>query len=229
MPVRLDCSSADFAERFACFLLEAARCRPISRRRPRVIVDDVRARRCGPDRATARFASSISTPSFCVFPRPMIDAREGLQAGRLERAQIRPGPYRKLHLRQLASDGSLRRRFGWSWAGAGARSNRVVFMYWRYCAYPSSGLMNANRHGQRLAGVAPWGWWGCRRRTAAEPAGTGAAHLGGVSEIYRSAARRRWRRCLWHGNHQPGLPRSSPRHAYVASVNGWYSARSAST
>jgi histidinol dehydrogenase len=186
MPVRLDFSRADFAERFAAFLGAKREVSADIERATRAIVDDVAAR--GDSAligATAKFDRLDLDVGGLRITAAEIDAAikacdtETLDALKFARDRIEI-----FHQRQLPKDeqftDALGVELGWRWS---AIESVGLYVPGGTAAYPSSVLMNAVP--AKVAGVA--------RVVMVVPAPDGklnplvlaAAQLGGVSEIYR--------------------------------------------
>jgi histidinol dehydrogenase len=186
MPVRLDSSSADFAERFAGFLGAKREVSADIEAATRAIVDDVAARGdIALLEATRKFDRLDLNPEDMRISGGEIDAAmqacdtETLDALKFARDRIEV-----FHARQLPKDerftDALGVELGWRWS---AIESVGLYVPGGTAAYPSSVLMNAVP--ARVAGVA--------RVVMVVPAPGGklnplvlaAADLGGVSEIYR--------------------------------------------
>jgi histidinol dehydrogenase len=186
MPVRLDRSSADFAERFAGFLAMKREVSADIENATRVIVDDVAERGdVALIEATRRFdrldldASGLRIAAAEIEAAVRTCDAQTLDALRFARDRIEV-----FHRRQLPRDDrftdALGVELGWRWSAIEAVG---LYVPGGTAAYPSSVLMNAVP--ARVAGVA--------RVVMVVPSPAGklnplvlvAAHLGGVSEIYR--------------------------------------------
>jgi len=186
MPVRLDSKSADFDRRFQQLLAAKREVSADVERATRAIVDDVAAR--GDPallEATRKFDRLDLDASRLRVTAAEIDAAVGacdgatLAALKLARDRIEV-----FHRRQLPKDerftDSLGVELGWRWSAIDAVG---LYVPGGTAAYPSSVLMNA----------VPAGVAGVPRVVMVVPAPDGnlnplvlaAAHLGGVSEIYR--------------------------------------------
>ena len=186
MPVRLDRSSADFAERFAGFLAMRREVSADIESATRVIVDDVAVRGdAALIEATRRFDRLDLDASGLRITAAEIDAAlqacdgQTLDALRFARDRIEV-----FHRRQLPRDDrftdALGVELGWRW-----RAIEAVGLYvpGGTAAYPSSVLMNAVP--ARVAGVARVVMVVPSPDGKLNPLVLAAAHLGGVSEIYR--------------------------------------------
>src|SRR5450631_1149859 len=186
MPVRLDSRSADFAQQFLRFLATKREVSADIERATRAIVDDVAARGdIALIEATRKFDRLDLEPGGLRITPAEIDAAvkacdtETLDALGFARDRIEI-----FHRRQLPKDerfiDALGVELGWRWSAIDAVG---LYVPGGTAAYPSSVLMNAVP--AKVAGVA--------RVVMAVPSPDGklnplvlaAAHLGGVSEIYR--------------------------------------------
>jgi histidinol dehydrogenase len=186
MPLRLDRSSADFDERFGKFLAAKREVSADVEAAARAIVEDVADRGdAALIEATRKFDRLDLDESGLRVSAAEIDAAvkacdaETLEALRLARDRIET-----FHLRQLPRDerfaDALGVELGWRWSAIDAVG---LYVPGGTAAYPSSVLMNAVP--AKVARVA--------RVVMVVPAPDGklnplvlaAAHLGGVSEIYR--------------------------------------------
>ncbi len=186
MPFSLHTRSGDFASRFAGFLAAKRESSVDIEAATRTIVDDVAARGdAALLEATARFDRLDLTADRLRVTRAEIDAAVAacdpatIDALRFARDRIEA-----FHLRQLPKDerftDALGVELGWRWSAIDAVG---LYVPGGTAAYPSSVLMNAVP--AKVAGVprvvmvvpAPDG--------VLNPLVLAAAHLGGVSEIYR--------------------------------------------
>ena len=186
MPVRLNRSSADFDERFARFLAAKREISADVEAAARAIVQDVAVRgdaalleatrkfdRLDLDASRLRVTKLDIDVAFKACDTPTLDALK-FARDRIE----------TFHLKQLPKDerftDPLGVELGWRWSAVDAVG---LYVPGGTAAYPSSVLMNAVP--AKVAGVA--------RLVMVVPAPDGnlnplvlaAAHLGGVSEIYR--------------------------------------------
>src|SRR5277367_4626578 len=186
MPVLLDTSSADFAAAFASFLAmkreAAADVEAASRR----IVDDVAARGdVALIEATQKFdrldiaASGLRVSANEIEQAVKACDRETLAALELARDRIE-----SFHRRQLPKDerftDALGVELGWRWS---AIESVGLYVPGGTAAYPSSVLMNAVP--AMVAGVGRMVMVVPSPDGKLNPLVLAAAHLGGVSEIYR--------------------------------------------
>jgi len=186
MPVRLDRSSADFAERFAGFLAMKREVSADIESATRVIVDDVAVRGdAALIEATRRFDRLDLDASGLRITAAEIDAAlqacdgQTLDALRFARDRIEV-----FHRRQLPRDDrftdALGVELGWRWSAIEAVG---LYVPGGTAAYPSSVLMNAVP--ARVAGVARVVMVVPSPDGKLNPLVLAAAHLGDVSEIYR--------------------------------------------
>ena len=186
MPVRLDRSSADFAERFARFLATKREVSADIESATRVIVDDVADRGdLALIEATRRFDRLDLDASGLRITAQEIDAAvQACDAPTLDALRFARDRIEVFHRRQLPKDDrftdALGVELGWRWSAIEAVG---LYVPGGTAAYPSSVLMNAVP--ARVAGVervvmvvpSPGG--------KLNPLVLAAAQLGGVSEIYR--------------------------------------------
>jgi histidinol dehydrogenase len=186
MPVRLDRSSADFAERFAGFLAMKREVSADIENATRVIVDDVAERGdVALIEATRRFdrldldASGLRIAAAEIEAAVRTCDAQTLDALRFARDRIEV-----FHRRQLPRDDrftdALGVELGWRWSAIEAVG---LYVPGGTAAYPSSVLMNAVP--ARVAGVARVVMVVPSPDGKLNPLVLAAAHLGGVSEIYR--------------------------------------------
>jgi histidinol dehydrogenase len=186
MPVRLDRSSADFAERFAGFLAMKREVSADIENATRVIVDDVAERGdVALIEATRRFdrldldASGLRIAAAEIEAAVRTCDAQTLDALRFARDRIEV-----FHRRQLPRDDrftdALGVELGWRWSAIEAVG---LYVPGGTAAYPSSVLMNAVP--ARVAGVARVVMVVPSPAGKLNPLVLAAAHLGGVSEIYR--------------------------------------------
>jgi histidinol dehydrogenase len=186
MPVRLDKSRADFAERFADFLAMKREVSADIESATRAIVDDVAVRGdLALLEATRKFDRLDLGPGDLRVTSAEIDAAlkacdtETLDALKFARDRIEI-----FHRRQLPKDDrftdALGVELGWRWSAIDAVG---LYVPGGTAAYPSSVLMNAVP--ARVAGVARVVMVVPSPDGKLNPLVLAAAHLGGVSEIYR--------------------------------------------
>ena len=186
MPVRLDSRSADFAERFASFLATKREVSADIEAATRAIVCDV-ARRGDTAllEATRKFDRlDLDAARLRVTTAEIDAAIKACDAKTLEALELARNRIESFHRQQLPADqrftDALGVELGWRWS---AIESVGLYVPGGTAAYPSSVLMNAVP--AQVAGVA--------RVVMVVPAPDGklnplvlaAAHLAGVSEIYR--------------------------------------------
>jgi histidinol dehydrogenase len=186
MPVRLDRSSADFTERFAGFLATKREVSADIESATRAIVDDVAVRGdAALIEATRKFDRLDLDPAHLRVTAAEVDAAvKACDAKTLDALEFARGRIESFHRQQLPKDqrftDALGVELGWRWS---AIESVGLYVPGGTAAYPSSVLMNAVP--ANVAGVA--------RVVMVVPSPDGnlnplvlaAAHLGGVSEIYR--------------------------------------------
>src|SRR4030081_3512236 len=186
MPVRLDRSSADFAERFASFLAMKREVSADIESATRAIVDDVAARGdLALIEATRKFDRLDLKPAgLAVTPGEIDAAVKACDAGTLEALRFARDRIEVFHRRQLPKDDrftdALGVELGWRWSAIEAVG---LYVPGGTAAYPSSVLMNAVP--AKVAGVARMVMVVPSPDGKLNPLVLAAAHLGGVSEIYR--------------------------------------------
>ena len=186
MPVRLDTSSADFDPRFRQFLAAKREVSADVERATRAIVDDVAARGdAALIEATRKFDRLDIAASGLRVTAAEIDAAVGTcDTATLDALKFARDRIEAFHQRQLPKDerftDALGVELGWRWSAVDAVG---LYVPGGTAAYPSSVLMNA----------VPASVAGVPRVVIVVPSPDGklnplvlaAAHLGGVSEIYR--------------------------------------------
>jgi histidinol dehydrogenase len=186
MPVRLDRSSADFAARFAGFLAMKREVSADIENATRVIVDDVAERGdAALIEATRRFDRLDLDAGGLRITAAEIDAAvQACDAPTLDALRYARDRIEVFHRRQLPSDDrftdTLGVELGWRWS---AIESVGLYVPGGTAAYPSSVLMNAVPAG--VAGVARVAMVVPSPDGKLNPLVLAAAHLGGVSEIYR--------------------------------------------
>jgi histidinol dehydrogenase len=186
MPVRLDRNSADFAQRFADFLAMKREVSADIESATRAIVDDVAARGdLALIEATRKFDRLDLKPGGLRITRAEIDAAvKASDAGTLDALKFARDRIEVFHRRQLPKDerftDALGVELGWRWSAIDAVG---LYVPGGTAAYPSSVLMNAVP--ARVAGVARVVMVVPSPDGKLNPLVLAAAHLGGVSEIYR--------------------------------------------
>jgi histidinol dehydrogenase len=186
MPVRLDRSSADFTERFALFLATKREAAADIELATRAIVVDVAARGdAALIEATRKFDRlDLDAGGLRVSGKEIDAAVKACDRATLEALEFARDRIESFHRRQLPKDerftDPLGVELGWRWSAIDAVG---LYVPGGTAAYPSSVLMNAVP--AKVAGV------GRVVMVVPSPGGKlnplvlAAAHLGGVSEIYR--------------------------------------------
>ena len=186
MPVRLDRNSADFAQRFAGFLAMKREVSADIESATRAIVDDVAARGdLALIEATRKFDRLDLKPAGLRITSAEIDAAvKACDAGTLDALKFARDRIEVFHRRQLPKDerftDALGVELGWRWSAIDAVG---LYVPGGTAAYPSSVLMNAVP--ARVAGVARVVMVVPSPDGKLNPLVLAAAHLSGVSEIYR--------------------------------------------
>jgi histidinol dehydrogenase len=186
MPVRLDKSSADFAERFAGFLAMKREISADIESATRAIVDDVAARGdVALIEATRKFDRlDLDASRLRVTPVEIEAAVKACDTETLDALTFARDRIESFHRQQLPKDvrftDPLGVELGWRWSAIDAVG---LYVPGGTAAYPSSVLMNAVPAG--VAGVARVVMVVPSPDGKLNPLVLAAAHLGGVSEIYR--------------------------------------------
>src|SRR6201747_2624664 len=186
MPVRLDTSSADFAGRFNAFLAMKREVSADIEAATRAIVDDVAARGdAALLEATRKFDRlDIDASGLRVTSAEIDAAVKACDAATLDALKFARDRIELFHRRQLPKDerftDALGVELGWRWSAIEAVG---LYVPGGTAAYPSSVLMNAVP--ARVAGVARVVMVVPSPDGKLNPLVLAAAHLGGVSEIYR--------------------------------------------
>src|SRR5258705_6191575 len=186
MPVRLDTSSADFDPRFKQFLAAKREVSADVERATRAIVDDVAARGdAALLEATKKFDRlDIDASGLCVTAAEVDAALGACDAPTLDALKFARDRIELFHQRQLPKDerftDALGVELGWRWSAVDAVG---LYVPGGTAAYPSSVLMNAVP--ARVAGVPRVVMVVPSPDGKLNPLVLAAAHLGGVSEIYR--------------------------------------------
>ena len=186
MPVRLDRNSADFARRFSDFLGLKREISADIETATRAIVDDVAARGdLALIEATRRFDRLDLAPGDLRITAAEIDAAlQACDVPTLDALKFAADRIELFHRRQLPKDDrftdALGVELGWRWSAIDAVG---LYVPGGTAAYPSSVLMNAVP--ARVAGVARVVMVVPSPDGKLNPLVLAAAHLGGVSEIYR--------------------------------------------
>lgn len=186
MPIRLDTDSADFISRFNAFLAMKREVSADIETATRAIVEDVAARGdAALIEATRKFDRlELDASGLRVTPAEIEAAVAACETKTLDALKFARDRIELFHRRQLPKDDrftdALGVELGWRWSAIEAVG---LYVPGGTAAYPSSVLMNAVP--ARVAGV--------DRVVMVVPSPDGklnplvlaAAHLGGVSEIYR--------------------------------------------
>ncbi len=186
MPVRLDGSSADFAGQFAGFLAMKREVSADIEAATRAIVDDVAARGdAALIEATHKFDRLQVKPGGLRITSAEIDAAvKACEPKTLDALKFARDRIEVFHRRQLPKDDRftdpLGVELGWRWS---AIESVGLYVPGGTAAYPSSVLMNAVP--AKVAGVARVVMVVPSPDGKLNPLVLAAAHLGGVSEIYR--------------------------------------------
>jgi histidinol dehydrogenase len=186
MPVRLDISRADFAERFASFLATKREVSADIEAATRAIVDDVAARGdIALIEATRKFDRLDLDAARLRVTRGEIDAAiKACDAKTLEALELARNRIESFHRQQLPADqrftDALGVELGWRWS---AIESVGLYVPGGTAAYPSSVLMNAVP--AQVAGVARVVMVVPSPDGKLNPLVLAAARLAGVSEIYR--------------------------------------------
>src|ERR1700682_5879399 len=186
MPVRLDRSSADFAERFGDFLAMKREVSADIEAATRAIVDDVANRGdLALIEATRKFDRLDLEPSrLRVTPEEIAAAVKACDKATLEALEFARGRIESFHARQLPKDerftDGLGVELGWRWTSI---ESVGLYLPGGTAAYPSSVLMNAVP--AQVAGVGRVVMVVPSPDGKLNPLVLAAARLGGVSEIYR--------------------------------------------
>jgi histidinol dehydrogenase len=186
MPVRLDSRSADFAERFGSFLATKREVSADIESAARAIVDDVASRGdLALIEATRRFDRLDLDAGGLRITREEVDAAvKACDAKTLDALTLASNRIESFHRQQLPNDDrftdALGVELGWRWS---AIESVGLYVPGGTAAYPSSVLMNAVP--ARVAGVARVVMVVPSPDGKLNPLVLAAAHLGGVSEIYR--------------------------------------------
>ncbi len=186
MPVRLDSRSADFAQSFARLLATKREVSADIESAARLIVDDVAARGdLALIEATRKFDRlELDAAGLHVTPAEIDAAMKACDAGTIDALRFAADRIEVFHRRQLPRDerftDALGVELGWRWSPIDAVG---LYVPGGTAAYPSSVLMNAVP--ARVAGVARVVMVVPSPEGRLNPLVLAAAHLGGVSEIYR--------------------------------------------
>ena len=220
MPVRLDRSSADFAPRFAGFLATKREVSADIEAATRAIVDDVAARGdIALIEATRKFDRLDLDAGRLRIPRGEIDAAvKGCDAKTRDALEFARHRIESFHRQQLPNDerftDALGVELGWRWS---AIESVGLYVPGGTAAYPSSVLMNAVP--AQVAGVARVAMVVPSPDGKLNPLVLAAAHLGGVSEIYRVGGAQAVAALAWGtATIAPVAKIVGPGNAYVAAA-----------
>ena len=186
MPVRLDSSSADFTGRFNAFLAMKREVSADIEAATRAIVDDVAARGdAALIEATRKFDRlELDAAGLRITPAEIDAAVKACDAKTLDALKFARDRIEIFHRTQLPKDDrftdALGVELGWRWSAIEAVG---LYVPGGTAAYPSSVLMNAVP--AKVAGVARVVMVVPSPDGKLNPLVLAAAHLGGVSEIYR--------------------------------------------
>ena len=186
MPVRLDQSSADFTARFASFLAMKREVAADIEAATRAIVNDVAERGdAALLEATRKFDRlDLDAAGLRVTPAQIDAAVKACDAKTLEALEFARDRIEVFHRQQLPKDqrftDALGVELGWRWS---AIESVGLYVPGGTAAYPSSVLMNAVP--AKVAGVERVAMVVPSPDGKLNPLVLAAAHLGGVSEIYR--------------------------------------------
>jgi histidinol dehydrogenase len=186
MPLRLDHSSADFAQRFQGFLAAKREASADVEQAARAIVDDVAARGdAALIEATRKFDRlDLEAGALRVTPAEIEGAVKACDVATLDALKFARDRIEAFHVRQMPKDLSftdaLGVELGWRWS---AIESVGLYVPGGTAAYPSSVLMNAVP--AKVAGVARVVMVVPSPDGKLNPLVLAAADLGGVSEIYR--------------------------------------------
>ena len=220
MPVRLDSSSADFAERFAGFLAIKREAAADIELATRAIVDDV-ARRgdAALIEATRKFDRlDLEAGGLRVTPAETDAAVKACDTATLDALKFARDRIELFHRRQLPKDDrftdALGVELGWRWS---AIESVGLYVPGGTAAYPSSVLMNAVP--AKVAGVARVVMVVPSPDGKLNPLVLAAARLGGVSEIYRVGGAQAVAALAWGtATIAPVAKIVGPGNAYVAAA-----------
>jgi len=186
MPVRLDRASADFDQRFGAFLAAKREVSADVERATRAIVDDVAARGdAALIEATKKFDRlDIAASGLRVTAAEVDAAVKACDGKTLDALKFAADRIEAFHRRQLPKDerftDALGVELGWRWSAIDAVG---LYVPGGTAAYPSSVLMNAVP--AQVAGVPRVVMVVPSPDGKLNPLVLAAAHLCGVSEIYR--------------------------------------------
>jgi histidinol dehydrogenase len=186
MPVRLDSRSADFTGRFDAFLATKREVAADIEAATRAIVDDVAARGdAALLEATRKFDRlELDAAGLRIKPAEIEAAVKACDANTIEALSFARDRIEAFHRTQVPNDerfsDALGVELGWRWSAIEAVG---LYVPGGTAAYPSSVLMNAVP--AKVAGVARVAMVVPSPDGKLNPLVLAAAHLGGVTEIYR--------------------------------------------
>ena len=220
MPVRLDRNSADFDARFAAFLAAKREVSADVERATRAIVDDVAARGdAALIEATKKFDRlEIAASGLRVTAAEIDAAVKACDTKTLDALKFAADRIELFHRRQLPRDerftDALGVELGWRWSAIDAVG---LYVPGGTAAYPSSVLMNAVP--AQVAGVPRVVMVVPSPDGKLNPLVLAAAHLGGVSEIYRVGGAQAVAALAWGtATIAPVAKIVGPGNAYVAAA-----------
>ena len=220
MPVRLDQSSADFTARFASFLAMKREVAADIEAATRAIVNDVAERGdAALLEATRKFDRlDLDAAGLRVTPAQIDAAVKACDAKTLEALEFARDRIEVFHRQQLPKDqrftDALGVELGWRWS---AIESVGLYVPGGTAAYPSSVLMNAVP--AKVAGVERVAMVVPSPDGKLNPLVLAAAHLGGVSEIYRVGGAQAVAALAWGtATIAPVAKIVGPGNAYVAAA-----------
>jgi histidinol dehydrogenase len=220
MPVRLDRSSADFTERFAGFLATKREVAADIEAATRAIVNDVATRGdAALIEATRKFDRlDLNAGGLRVTAAEIEAAVKACDAATLQALEFARNRIESFHRQQLPKDerftDALGVELGWRWSAIEAVG---LYVPGGTAAYPSSVLMNAVP--AKVAGVARVAMVVPSPDGKLNPLVLAAAHLGGVSEIYRVGGAQAVAALAWGtATIAPVAKIVGPGNAYVAAA-----------
>jgi histidinol dehydrogenase len=220
MPVRLDRSSPDFAERFAAFLAMKREVSADIEVATRAIVDDVASRGdAALLEATKKFDRlDLKATELRVTGDEIDAAVKACDPATVEALKFARDRIEVFHRRQLPKDDRfidpLGVELGWRWS---AIESVGLYVPGGTAAYPSSVLMNAVP--ATVAGVSRVVMVVPSPDGRLDPLVLAAAHLGGVSEIYRVGGAQAVAALAWGtATIAPVAKIVGPGNAYVAAA-----------
>jgi histidinol dehydrogenase len=220
MPVRLDRNRADFTERFAGFLAMKREVAADIEAATRAIVNDVATRGdAALIEATRKFDRlDLDAGGLRVTAAEIDAAVKACDAATLQALEFARNRIESFHRQQLPKDehfiDALGVELGWRWSAIEAVG---LYVPGGTAAYPSSVLMNAVP--AKVAGVARVAMVVPSPDGKLNPLVLAAAHLGGVSEIYRVGGAQAVAALAWGtATIAPVAKIVGPGNAYVAAA-----------